>query len=317
MFSIKEEQQNGFNKIVLQDDEQGTRVAIVPACGAILHEFSVKKNEEQLNVIDSYSSRQEFEQELEAKGFKGSKLSPFVCRLRNGFYKYGESEHTIRKFYLGRHAIHGLLYDVPFTVVSSYADNDAANIQLSHQYEANDEGYPFKYDCIINYRLQANNQLTITTTIVNRDEGIIPVADGWHPYFGFGGSINDCQLEFQSKEHLVFDEELLPTGELKAYQEFGSLKVMAEENFDDCFTLNFADCQPMVVIRDPVQRIQVEIHPETSYPYLQIYTPPHRQSIALENLSAAPDAFNNNMGLTSLASGAEANFVTSYHIVHL
>ena len=317
MFSIKEEEQNGFTRFVLEDDVHGTRAAVLPACGAILHEFSVRKNGERLNLVDSYSNRKEFKEELEAKGFKGSKLSPFVCRLKNGSYKFGEAEHTIQKFYLGKHALHGLLYDAPFKVMSSYADKDAANLQLSYAYEGADEGYPFKYDCIVNYRLQPNNQLTITSTIVNRDEGIIPIADGWHPYFGFGGSINDCQLEFQSKEQVVFDSELLPTGDLVPYQEFGSLEKIGEQNFDDCFTLNFAECQPMVVLRDPQQHLQIEIHPDPSYPYLQVYTPPHRQSIALENLSTAPDAFNNNMGLISLASGAEASFVTRYRIVHL
>lgn len=317
MFSIHKEEQDGFHKIILQDDVQGTRAAVLPACGAILHEFSVKKNEERINLVDCYSNQQEFEQELEAKGFKGSKLSPFVCRLRNGRYKYGEAEHTIRKFYLGKHAIHGLLYDAPFNVVSSFADRDAANLQLSFAYEGTDEGYPFKYDCIINYRLQPNNQLTITSTIVNRDKGIIPIADGWHPYFGFGGSIDECQLEFQSKEQVEFDAELIPTGKLVPYREFGSLATIGTQSFDDCFTLNFAECQPMIVLRNPAQQLQVEIHPDKSYPYLQVYTPPHRQTIALENLSAAPDAFNNNMGLISLASGAETSFVTRYSIVHL
>jgi aldose 1-epimerase len=58
----------------------------------------------------------------------------------------------------------------------------------------------------------------------------------------------------------------------------------------------------------------VEIRPESSYPYLQLYTPPHRESIAIENLSAAPDAFNNGMGLINLEPGASATFKTAYTI---
>ena len=81
--------------------------------------------------------------------------------------------------------------------------------------------------------------------------------------------------------------------------------------FDNCFTLNFAECQPMCVIRNPRKKVQIEIHPERSYPYLQIYTPDHRKSIAIENLSGAPDAFNNGMGLKVLAPGETANFTTN------
>jgi aldose 1-epimerase len=58
----------------------------------------------------------------------------------------------------------------------------------------------------------------------------------------------------------------------------------------------------------------LEISPEGSYPFLQIYTPPHRQSIAIENLSAAPDAFNNKMGLIVLTAGEEKTFRTLYAI---
>ena len=68
----------------------------------------------------------------------------------------------------------------------------------------------------------------------------------------------------------------------------------------------------MLVFRDPELGLQLEISPARSYPYLQLYTPPHRQSIAFENLSAAPDAFNNAMGLISLLEGQEKVFETRY-----
>jgi aldose 1-epimerase len=71
------------------------------------------------------------------------------------------------------------------------------------------------------------------------------------------------------------------------------------------------------VLRDAAQKIQVEIHPDKSYPYLQIYTPPHRNSIAIENLSAAPDVFNNGMGAKVLAPNETANFTTTYTITLL
>jgi aldose 1-epimerase len=143
---------------------------------------------------------------------------------------------------------------------------------------------------------------------------MIPICDGWHPYFTFGDSIDNCQLEFQSKEIIEFDDALLPTGKLLPYQEFGSLKTIGNVFLDNCFTVNFAECQPMLVLRHPIKNLQVEIRPDKSYPYLQIYTPPHRQSIAIENLSAAPDAFNNGMGLISLPSGDEKSFATTFVI---
>ncbi|MGL6269156.1 MAG: hypothetical protein ACRC2O_14590, partial [Chitinophagaceae bacterium] len=58
----------------------------------------------------------------------------------------------------------------------------------------------------------------------------------------------------------------------------------------------------------------IEFHPDKSYPYLQLYTPPHRNSIAIENLSAAPDAFNNGMGLVTLEPDHTRTFSTRYKI---
>jgi aldose 1-epimerase len=125
------------------------------------------------------------------------------------------------------------------------------------------------------------------------------------------------QFEFQSKEIVEFDSGLVPTGKLIPYEEFGSLKKIGDTQLDNCFTVNFAECQPMCVLRDAAKKIQIEIHPDKSYPYLQIYTPPHRNSIAIENLSGAPDAFNNGMGVTVLTPGETASFTTMYKITSL
>ena len=60
--------------------------------------------------------------------------------------------------------------------------------------------------------------------------------------------------------------------------------------------------------------VSLKIQPQSNYPFLQIYTPPHRKSIALENLSAAPDALNNKMGLTILGKNKSQKFITEYKV---
>lgn len=314
MFSIRQVTEQGFDKWILQDDGSGTTAEIIPGCGAILHAFTVNNGGHWVNVIDGYASAEDFKDNVTAKGFKSCKLSPFVCRLKNGAYHFGQQDYKTDKFYLGKHALHGLLYDAVFSVEETQQNEQSTNITLLHQYRGEEAGYPFAYDCRVTYTLTSSNKLTLTTTIINQSEGLLPIQDGWHPYFGFGGSINDLQLEFQSKERVVFDEELLPTGQLERYELFGSLAKIGDTKLDDCFTVNFAECQPLCVLRDPQQHIQLEIYPQTSYPYLQIYTPDHRQSIAIENLSSAPDGFNNRLGLKVLEAEEEAQFVTAYKI---
>jgi aldose 1-epimerase len=317
LFSTTAITDNNFEKIILTDAITNTIAAILPTCGAMLHAFTVFNNGELVNVIDGYDDEADFKTNLTGKGFKGSKLSPFVCRLKNGQYHFGQQKYTTSKFFLAQHAIHGLIYDAAFTVTNKWADEKSAGVTLSYQYTATDNGYPFKYTCAVTYELKSGNALTITTSVTNNDKGLIPMQDGWHPYFTFGGSINDLQFEFQSKAIVEFDSDLLPTGKLIPYEEFGSLKKIGTTQLDNCFTVNFAECQPMCVLRDATKKLQVEIHPDKSYPYLQIYTPPHRNSIAIENLSGAPDAFNNGMGVTVLTPGETINFTTMYKITSL
>jgi len=314
MFSIHKKNESGFDKIILKNDFTNNYAAIIPGCGAILHEFTVERDDEKINVIDSYQSLDEFKNHLEENGFKGCKLSPFLCRLDQGKYTFGEKEYSIQKYFMGQNAIHGLLYDRAFTIVSETANTKEAIVTLKYEYRSEDAGYPFNYDCIVTWKLEAENKLTVTTECVNKDEGLIPMQDGWHPYFSLGNSINDLHLEFQVKNMVEFNSELLPTGKVIGYTEFSTIEKLGDTFLDNCFTLDTQECQPLCVLRNVEKNIEVQFLPDESYPYLQIYTPLHRRSIAIENISGAPDAFNNGMGVITLESGQSALFKTSYKI---
>ena len=317
MFDTSFVKATDFDKVILKDLTTNTVVEIIPSCGAILNAFIIDDNGKPLNVIEGYDNTADFKSNAESKGFRSCKLSPFACRINNAVYNFGEKKYTIEKFLLNGSALHGLLYDVAFEVTKTWADENVAGVSLQYHYNGSDKGYPFKYTCAVTYELKKDNALTLTTSITNTNEGLIPMQDGWHPYFGFGGNIDDLQLEFQSKEMVEFNAALIPTGKLLPYQEYGALKKIEAAEFDHCFTVNFAECQPLCVLRDKVKKLQLEIYPDKSYPYLQIYTPPHRKSIAIENLSATPDAFNNGMGVKIMAPGSTEIFITTYKITSL
>lgn len=314
MFSINKKIENGFEKFILKDTDSGTSATIIPVSGAILQAFETIHNGDSINVIESYTSADDFKKNAEAKGFLGFKLSPFVCRLKNGTYRFGGKKYKLEKFYLGKHALHGILYNKAFTVTGQTANELHASLTMKYEYRAEEPGYPFNYDCIITWQLEKDNRLSITTECMNKDAGLIPIQDGWHPYFNLGDLIDNLQLEFQSKEMVEFNSELIPTQNLIPYVEFNSLRQIENTFFDNCFTLNVDACQPLCVLRNPLKKIEIEIYPEKSYSYLQIYIPPHRKSIAIENLSGSPDAFNNGMGLITLEPRESALFKTSYKI---
>jgi aldose 1-epimerase len=68
-------------------------------------------------------------------------------------------------------------------------------------------------------------------------------------------------------------------------------------------------------LRNPENGWELLFFAEKQYPYLQIYTAPHRKSIAIENLSGAPDCLNNDMGLIILEPGQSQTFTLSYQVL--
>lgn len=317
MFSINKKLEAGFEKIILKNDITNNYAAIIPSCSAMLHEFVVERENERMNVIDSYASFEEFKKSVVEKGFLGCKLSPFVCRINEASYSFGGKNYFIKKSLPAKHALHGELYDKAFTLTAETANELNASVTMKYEYRGEDEGYPFNYDCIVTWQLEPENKLSVITECINKDEGLIPIQDGWHPYFTLGDSIDDLHLEFQSKEMVEFNSDLIPTKKLLPYTKFGTIEKFGSTKLDNCFTLDTQECQPLCVLRNVDKNIEVQFFPDESYPYLQIYTPGHRKSIAIENISGAPDAFNNGMGFITLEPGQSALYKTSYKIVLL
>lgn len=299
------------NEIILENGE--SHLTILPKCGAILNKWLFNTVE----IIDGYESTEDFVQNCENKGFRSVKLSPYVCRIQKDGYQLNGVEYPIGKYKLNGLSIHGLLYNVPFTVKDSFIGSKGATVILSHNYNGNDAGYPFLYELEVSYTLDKNNQLTITTKFTNKSGETIPVADGWHPYFKIGEKVDDLIMQLNTNEMVVFDETLIPTGALTPYEKFKGPKHIENTELDNCFVV--ADIQNPVVgtFINENARLKIEISNIENYPYFQIYTPPHRQSIAFENLSAPPDAFNNKMGLKMLKPNETVEFTCAYKVSEL
>ena len=295
--------------------QSGTsKIEILPHCGAILNRWTVQMHDRAWDIIDGYESPADFKLNCEAKGFRSAKLSPYVCRLNESQYDFDGVHYTIGKFKLAGNVIHGLLYDNVFTVVNSFSDDQAAVVVLQHDYDGSDAGYPFTYTLQVTYVLRSNNELGINTTVINTHTASIPIADGWHPYFSLGDKVNNLAFSMETDAMVVFNDALIPTGELEAFHSFQQPTVIGETSLDNCFLLRKPLQHAACILTNQKEQIQLSIFPDTSYPYLQVYTPPHRNSIAIENLSAAPDAFNNSMGLIILEAGETHAFTTTYKV---
>jgi aldose 1-epimerase len=289
----------------------GAMAEIIPGCGALLNRFSVPVQGRAVDVIDAFANAAAVPEQIKP-AFQSAKLSPFVCRIRESRYRYRDVEYLLNKFALNGSAIHGLLFDEPFRLAASEAGPDEAMVELSFSYRGSDPGYPFFFDCLVRYTLHGPN-LTLETEILNRDKRTLPLADGWHPYFTLGKPIDELELQFHGREMLEF-ENLIPTGRKVPYAHFQQFERIGATELDNAFQLDSSYISAACVLRDPSTGIQIEITPDAAYPVLQIYTPPHRRSIAIENLSGAPDNFNNGIGLIELVPGGTQSFSTMYTV---
>lgn len=312
-FSIEHIKENGLFIIRLTDHLGQTSVDILPAYGALLHSFRVASLNGTFDIVDHYTDVQDIESNLN-KSYKSSKLSPFVCRIPEGKYEWdGEKYEFATKFKDGS-AIHGLLYNKAFLITEEFPDDNQASLGLRYHYKKEDPGYPFEYNCDIMYTLHPDKVLQVETTLLNLGNEAIPIADGWHPYFTLGGSINDYELQMASDVLLEFNDKLIPTGKQLLEPSFIKPALLGDRFLDNCFLLQVTPEEPVCTLHNPNNGISLSLFTNNNYPYLQLYTPDHRNSIAIENLSGAPDCFNNGMGLKVLEPRHSETFNVWYKV---
>jgi aldose 1-epimerase len=312
-FAISHRIENHLPLVVLSDRASGVEITVLPSFGALLHSFVLQTSRGPFNIIDNYKNLDEVKYSLKAS-HKSSKLSPFVCRIKNGRYRFGGRDFEFQKKFQDGSAIHGLLAGEPFEVNEESCSETSASVTLQFHYRAEDEAYPFYYRCTVKYELRSGAILRVETGVLNMSKEPIPMADGWHPYFNLGGKTNDWELFFSAKQMLELDDQLIPTGKLIPNTFFQKPEKIGEIFLDNCFLLDAGYPHAACVLRNPVTGLHLEILPVQGYPYLQIYTPPHRNSIAIENLSGAPDCFNNGMGLEILQPGESQHFIVEYRV---
>ena len=308
-FEILRDDHSDFPVITLRDLSTQCEAEIY-AFGALLNAFRIKLNGTLFNAVDGFHSPAEALKEITA-GFKSARLSPFVCRLHKGQYDFNDQHYRVEKFYMGEEAIHGIIYDAVYTVTNTVANENKAELVLSYQYKGTDKGYPFRFDTEVAWRLEKENKLTVCSRITNKESHSIPYAEGWHPYFTLGTGLDDCSLQFDSDTMLEFDSALLPTGKKIKDERFRKGISLKGIELDNAFELEASSPHQCILSN---QQLQLIIQPDLSFPYLQVYIPGHRNSIAIENLSSPPDAFNNKMNLLLAEPGASHTFTTSYQL---
>src|SRR6478735_8815726 len=129
-FEVSVTGNTGEERIVLKEFFTGTQ-AEVYAFGALLNSFCLERDGKVVNVVYAFKSVEDAKKNLTPM-FQGAKLSPFVCRLRDGKYTFENEKYHIEKYYLKHDAIHGLIFDKYFKIKEKGATETDAFVTLAY-----------------------------------------------------------------------------------------------------------------------------------------------------------------------------------------
>ncbi|GAB3784639.1 aldose 1-epimerase family protein [Nocardioides ungokensis] len=253
-----------------------------------------------------------FAEDAMSSGGRGQQLLPWPNRIRDGAYRFGDRDLQLPLSEPARHnASHGLVRWVAWTLEEHTGNSVSLVYRLMAQ-----SGYPWTLDLHVLYDLSADG-LTVTQTATNLADTAAPYASGAHPYLAVGaGPVDTLELTLPAATRALVDDRLLPVGrtdvEDTAY-DFRMARPIRDTAFDDAFTDLERDEQGIAtaVLRDPVSGHGVALWVDQRHRWLQVFSADDvpgtaRRSLAVEPMTAPPDAFRSGDDLVTLAASGEA-----------
>ncbi|QNO37918.1 aldose 1-epimerase family protein [Protaetiibacter sp. SSC-01] len=241
----------------------------------------------------------------------GIVLAPWPNRVRDARWTHrGEVQQLDITDPSRGNAIHGLLRNTAYRVLERADDAVALGARIHPQH-----GWPFLLETWVRYAL-AEDGLTVTHGVRNLGAEPAPWAVGAHPYFRVGEvPVEQLTLEVRAEGYLELDERLVPVAvrevepggefDLSAPRELGGLDLNV--GYQDVVT----GPEGAAVLTAP-DGARVVVWQDEPFRWLQVFTPrdfPHVDAegaeapalaVALEPMTAAPDALNSGEGLVWL-----------------
>lgn len=284
MYKIKHIKDNQLNQVKLINSENNSYAKISLNRGASLQELIIKDKKiiedlVPLKYTDTYAS---------------SILFPFANRIKDGAYSFNGKDY---QFEINQkeeyNALHGLVYNKTFKILSEDATNNEASLTLEYEEANKSKGFPYTYTIQFKYTLKGNC-LKLSVLTKNTDSKPFPYTIGWHPFF-LSKNLYNSSLKFDSLKKVVLGERMITTGiiDYSNKDEF----CIKDNKLDDCFILNSNKIQFLT------PEYNMEMTSTSKETFLQIYTPPRANTIAIEPTTGVSNSFNNKIGLQVLEAG--------------
>jgi aldose 1-epimerase len=260
--------------------------------------------------VDGRDVFQRFDEHEIAPAYHGAVLIPWPNRVAGGRYAFDGEEYQLAISEPERNAaLHGLACWLPWTLVSHEPDRVALSFRVMPS-----PGYPFHLDTTVEYQLD-DGGLRVTATSVNAGDRPCPYGLGFHPYVAAApnSTIDECELRLDVRRRLVPDELLIPRGEepvAGGEHDFRAARRVGAFSVDDAYTDVVRDGEGRSWARlQGADGRTAAIWADQDFGYWQAYSadrlpePLTRRAMALEPMTAAPNAFASGDGLIRLAPG--------------
>lgn len=222
--------------------------------------------------------------------FFGAIIGRYANRIAGGRFMLDDTVYQLstnegaHHLHGGRGGFHRAIWRVePFT------NRAGVGAVLSYRSPAGEEGYPGTLDVRVTYTLTEESELLFDYWATT--DHATPVNLTQHSYFNLAGhasgDILDHELTVHASSYLPVDDEIIPTGELRAvhgtYFDFRSPRAIRADvgahgehpfdGYDHTFVLDFAApgvVRPVARLYEPRSGRSLEI--ETTEPGLQLYS---------------------------------------------
>lgn len=236
-------------------------------------------------------------------------LFPFPGRLRDGrLTLQGKAYQLPLNDSTKQHAIHGFTPRNPWREVDSNGDDDFAFVtgqfNLRKLLPSALGHWPADFNLNVTYKLYAD-RLRVDATVENLGPGPLPIGLGYHPYFRLPGvsdpDIGRYLLRANVDQYWETDESNLPTGwrkDVTPELDFRQARAIGSTALDNVLTnvtakpTGLANMVGLADLSHPDVSDRLQIMADPVFRELVLFTPPHRQGIAIEPYTCSADAAN-------------------------
>lgn len=276
---------------------RGGSRAVITQVAAALREFSV----DGVHLTEPYSDS------VTPPFGDGIVLAPWPNRVRDGKWVLDGQTLQLDITEPARdNALHGLLRVAPYLVVerSESSITLAATVYPQH-------GYPFRVATTVTYEL-VDGGLRVIHTATNESGAPAPVAFGTHPFFRIGDvPTEEVTLTLHAGTRFDVDDRLNPLAEVPVDGDFDLRggRLVAELELDTAFG-GLAPVDRVVATLTAPDGRRVSLWQDENHGYSQVFTTRSFPkdgglglAVAVEPMTAPPDALNSGLGLKWLEPG--------------